>query len=181
MNNLTKLPTDLTHSRGLTLLLTENKARSEITKLMAALILRGPLFVIAASEWLPTYKLTRMVRRSTRNIQETFDRLYTVRASTCFRLLDSIGSIALNGEPILVLDFLYTFYDANLDLRVRLQKLVECCRQLKLLAFYRPVMVMTQEMHGDDYEKFLPALSSIADKTFTLESKPEPLRQLTLF
>ena len=181
MNTLLKLPPDITRSRGLALILTADKARAEMTELIVNLILNGPLFVISASEWLPAYELTRTLRKGTLEVRETLNRLYTVRASTCYRLLDSLANIPTNGEPILVIDFLHTFYDPDIPLRVRFYKLRECCRQLKRLALYRPVIVMTQEMPIEDYEKFSPALHSIADKTFTLEPELEQIRQPALF
>ena len=177
MNKLSKLPTDITRLRGLTLILTEDKARGGITEMIAAEILCSPLFVIAASEWLPAYKLTRMIRKRTLEVRVSLDRLYTVRTSTCYRLFDSLANIPSKGEPVLVLDFLHTFYDSDILLRVRFFKLRECCRQLKRLALYRPVIVMTQEMQTEDYDKFLPALRSVADRTLYLESEHEQIKQ----
>lgn len=177
MNKLLKLPTDMTRQRGLTLLLTTDKARTGITELIAALILSSPLFVIAASEWLPAYELTRTLRKRTLHVRQALNNMRTARTSTCYRLLDTLINIPPNGEPILILDFLHTFYDPDVPLRVRLYKLRECCRHLKCLAFYRPVIVMTQELQIEDYEKFSPALLSVADKTLTLESEPEQIKQ----
>ena len=114
-------------------------------------------------------------------MKETLDHLFTVRASTCYRLLYSLANIPSNGEPILVIDFLHIFYDADIPLRVRLYKLRECCRHLKRLALYRPVVVMTQTVQTEEYEKFFPALGSIADKIFTLENELEQIRQPVLF
>jgi|SRR5687767_2912763 hypothetical protein len=181
MNKLAKLPTDITRSRGLALILTADKARAGVTELIANLILNGPLFVVSASEWLPAYELTRLIRKRTLEVRETLNSLYTVRASTCYRLLDSLANIPSNGEPILVIDFLHTFYNPDIPLRVRFHKLRECCRQLKRLALYRPVVVMTQELPAEEYEKFAPALYSIADKTFTIEPELEQTLQATLF
>jgi hypothetical protein len=181
MNTLLKLPADINRSRGLTLVLTEDKARAGITELIAKLILNGPLFVVSASEWLPAYELTQILRKNTLAMKETLDHLFTVRASTCYRLLDSLANIPSNGEPILVIDFLHTFYDADIPLRVRLYKLRECCRHLKRLALYRPVVVMTQAVQTEEYEKFSPALGSVADKIFTLENELEQIRQPALF
>jgi len=181
MNKLAKLPTDITRSRGLALILTADKARAGVTELIANLILNGPLFVVSASEWLPAYELTRLIRKRTLEVRETLNSLYTVRASTCYRLLDSLANIPSNGEPILVIDFLHTFYNPDIPLRVRFHKLRECCRQLKRLALYRPVVVMTQELPAEEYERFAPALYSIADKTFTIEPELEQTLQATLF
>lgn len=181
MNELLTLSPELSSSRGLTLILTADKARAGITELIAARVLLGSLFVIAGSEWLPAFELTRTIRRKTLHVKQALDHLRVARTSTCYRLLDTIVNIPPPGEPILVLDFLHTFYDADIPLRVRLLKLRECCRHLKLLANERPVIVITQEMPVDDYEKFSPALFSVADRTLYLEPKLEQIIQSTLF
>jgi hypothetical protein len=176
MNKLSNLSTDGTR-RGLTLILTADRARTGTTELIARLILSSPLFVIAASEWLPAYELTRTLRKKTLHIRQALNNMRTARTSTCYRLLDTLINVPPNREPILVLDFLHTFYDPDVPLRVRLYKLRECCRHLKSLAFYRPVIIMIRELQTEEYEKFSPALLSVADKTLTLESEPEQARQ----
>ena len=180
MNEL-QLTSDLTGKRGLTLILTRDRARKSKTELIASLILHGPLFVISGDEWLPSYDLPRMIRGQTTEIKEILERLYTARVSTCYRLFDSLANISLKGEPVLVLDFLHTFYDSDVPLRTRLFKLRECCRELKRLAFYRPVIVLTQEMEAEEYGKFIPALCSITDKTLTLDPELERIGQPALF
>ena len=181
MNNLIKLAVGMTRNRGLNLILTMDKARQSKTDLIARLILNGPLFVISGDEWLPSFALTRTIRRHTTHMKEVMSRLHTARASTCYRLWDSLASIPSQGEPILVLELLHTFYDDNLPIYTRLFRLRECCRELARLAFYRPVLVMMREMAGEDYEKFIPALSPIVNNTLTLESEIERIKQPALF
>jgi hypothetical protein len=181
MNELLKLTFDVTRKRGLTLVLTRDRARKSKTDLIASLILHGPLFVVSGDEWLPSYDLPRIIRGHTTEIKEIMGRLSTARVSTCYRLFDTLAGIPLKGEPVLVLDFLHTFYDSDIPLRTRLFKLRECCRELRRLAFYRPVIVLTQEMEAEDYEKFIPALYSITDKTLTLDPELEPVGQPALF
>jgi len=181
MNDIFKLTIDITEKRGLVLILTQDNAYQSKTNLIAELILNGPLFVLSGNEWLPAFALPRRIRERTTMMKEIMGHLYTTRASTCHRLFDSLANIPSKGEPILVLDLLHTFYDADIPLRVRLFRLRECCRELKRLAFYRPVIVMVQERETEDYEKFIPALGSITDKTFTLVPEPQQLRQPALF
>ena len=181
MNELLNLAVDVTQKRGLTLILTRDRARESKTNLIANLILNGPLFVVSGDEWLPAFILPRIVRGRTTQIKEIMDRLYTVRTSTCYRLFDSLANIPSKGEPILILDFLHTFYDEDIPLRVRLFQLRECCRELARLAFYRPIIVMAQEMEAEAYEKLIPALSPIADRTLTLAPEPEQIKQPALF
>ncbi|HLO18677.1 MAG TPA: hypothetical protein VK206_27850 [Anaerolineales bacterium] len=181
MNELTKLSIEITQKRGLILILTKDRARQSKTDLIANLILNGPLFIVSGDEWLPSFSLPRIIRRQATEVKKIMNGLHTARTSTCYRLLDSLANTVSKGEPILVMEFLHTFYDEDIPLRVRLFKLRECCRELKRLASYRPVIVMTQEMESEDYEKFIPALESITDKTFTLEPELDPTRQPALF
>ena len=181
MNTLLTLPTDITRVRGLALILTGDKARRNITELIATIVLDSPLFVIAASEWLPAYELTRIIRQKTPQIKQVLNRLRTARTSTCYRLWDTLINLPLQGEPVLVLDFLHTFYDPDVLLRIRLFKLRECCRQLKRLAYYRPIIVITQEMQMEEYEKFSPALLSVADRILYLEPEPQQVTLAELF
>jgi hypothetical protein len=181
MNELSNLDFDVVRKRSLTLILTQDSARKSKTELIASLILYGPLFVISGDEWLPSFALARILRERTTEIKEILGGLYTVRASTCYRLFDSLAGIPLKGEPILLMDFLQTFYDPDIPLRVRLFKLRECCRELKRLSVYRPVIVLTQERQDEDYEKFIPALWSITDRTITLDLELEPAQQPAFF
>jgi hypothetical protein len=181
MTQLLKLPNDLTSARGMTLISTAGRVRTGITELIAALILQGPLFVVAGSEWLPAFELTRIVRKNTLEVKETLRRLHTARASTCYRLFDSLANLPITGEPILVLDFFHTFYEEDIPLAVRSFKLRQCCRELKRLAFYRPVVVMTQAIVMENCEEFIPILTSVADKTFSIEPELETVHQPVLF
>jgi hypothetical protein len=181
MNDIINLTIENRAKRGLTLILTRDQARASKTDLIARLILSSPLFVLSGDEWLPSFGLARVVRAHTTEIRQVMNRLYTARASTCHRLFDSLASLPSKGEPILVLDFLHTFYDADVPLRARLLQLRECCRELKRLAFYRPIIVMTQEMAAEDYEKCIPALYSISDTIVSLDPELEQIKQPALF
>lgn len=182
MNNLLNSPTNLTRSRGLNLILTANEAHASLTELIVALILQAPLFVVAGSDWLPLSELTDLVCKVTPDVTHALNRLYTARASTCYQLFDELGSRRSNGEPILVLDFLHTFNDVDIPLPVRLFKLQQCCRELTRLAFYRPVSVITKDIHSENSsDEFISILTSVADKTFLLEAQFESVNQTALF
>ena len=181
MNSLQKLPTDLTRSRGMAVIQTPDRALSACSELIAHIILNGPLFVVAGSEWLPAYELTRKIRRQTIELKQTLSRLYSARASTCYRLFDSLANLPSQGEPILILDFLHTFYDDDIPLSVRSFKLRQCCQELKRLAFYRSVIVMIQQMPVEEHETFLSMIHPLTNHIFTLEPELEIIQQPALF
>ena len=173
MDNLLQVGTDLTRKQGINLILTPDRAHTNKTELIAHLVLAGPLLVISGDEWLPAFTLPRLLRRQTTQVKALMDRLTTVRASTCYRLLNSLASTTPGNDPLLILEFLHTFYDDDIPLRTRLFKLRDCCRHLKRLSLHRPILIMTRTTQSEDLEKFLPALSSIADRTLTLEPEFE--------
>jgi hypothetical protein len=181
MNDITQLAVSTTEKRGLALIFTRDRAHQNKTDLICSLILTKPLFIVSGDEWLPAFELPQRLREHTSDIKAVLDRLHAARASTCYRLLDVLATIPSQGEPVLVLEFLDTFYDADIPLRTRLFCLRECCRELKRLAFYRPVIVMIQEHAAEEYEKFIPALLPLADQTFTLEPDHERINQPALF
>ena len=181
MHELMALTPQLTNCPGIYLVITQDRARQSKTDLIASLVLKGPLFVVAADEWLPGFLLPRILRGRTTAVKELSRRLRTVCASTSMRLLDSLMNIPDSGEPLLVLDFLQTFYDPNMRLALRLRVLRQCCDQLQRIGFQRPIIVMTQAMTGEDYERFIPFLRKVAQKTLYLESPFEPVMQPALF
>lgn len=171
----------LTTRQGIYLVITQDRAHQSKTDLIANLVLKGPLFVIAADEWLPGFSLPRILRRRTTEVKELTKRLQTVCASTSMRLLDSLMNIPASSEPLLVLDFLQTFYPPNVRLALRFRVLRQCCDQLQRIGFQRPIIVMTQAMTGEDYERFIPFLRKVAQKTLYLESPFELVVQPVLF
>ena len=181
MNTSLAFPTALTRPRGLALIVTLGKARAEMTELIAELILSGPLFVVAGSEWLPAFELTRMLRKRTVKIHEITSRLRAARTATCFRLLDSLTNLSPTGEPMLVLDFLHTFYDPDIPIETRFRILQSCCRELERLAFARPVIVTTWEMPHEESEQFLTTLRTVTDQIISFASEPERVSQPALF
>jgi hypothetical protein len=96
-------------------------------------------------------------------------------------LFDSLAGRRSNGETILVLDFLHSFYFSEIPLSIRLLRLSQCCRELQRLAFYRPVTVATTETDLENHEEFTSMLALVADKTFSLETEYDSLKQPTLF
>ena len=182
MSQLIKLPADIFETRrGLNLILTRDSARPQLTELIASLILSGPLFVVSASEWFPSHVLSRTIRRRSIHVKDHTGQLQLARASTCFRLLDILSNIPVAREPILILDFLHTFYDSDVPLRTRFLQLRKCCQHLKRCSSSRIVIVLTREMPTEDYQNFSPILRAVADRAVYLEPEPKQGAQPALF
>ena len=181
MNALLNLPIHLQPSRRLTLVVAERYERENITELMAALCLRGPLYVLAGSDWLPSYGLTRLIRHRTHEVRQTLNHIRMARAFTCYQLLDLIANLRPDEEPLLILDFLNTFLNDDIPLPVRFRVLRQCCGHLQRLAFRKPVVIFVQGLKTENDEAFLAILTGSADEVLRIETEPERVCQPALF
>ena len=181
MNALLNLPVHLHSSRRLTLVVAQRYERENITELIAALCLRGPLYVLAGSDWLPGYDLTRLIRHRTHEVRQTLERVHMARAFTCYQLLDLIANIRPDEEPLLILDFLNTFLNDDIPLPVRFRVLRQCCGHMQRLAFRKRVVVLVQEQSVEDHAAFHNILARSADEVLRIEGEPERVCQPALF
>lgn len=155
--------------------------RGRVTELIAQLSLRGPLTILAGSDWLPGDRLTRSLRRSTVEVGRVLEHVHLARAFTCYQLVDLLAETRADGAPLLVLDFLHTFYDVDIPLAARVKVLKECCRQLQRLAQSKPVAVMLEQQPARDYTCFYPFLATIADEILLPEVRAGRASQPGLF
>lgn len=178
-----RLPDDVDGKHGITLILTKDEARRQVTELIAGLILRGPLFSISASEWFPSFILPRIIRRQGAEAGSVTRRLRLARASTCHRLLDILANLPSGRETILVIDVLDNFYNPDVPLSTRFFELRKCCHHLKQSSFSRPIIIALQETFTEDYQRLSPILNGIVDRTLHLEQEatPGPATQSALF
>ncbi len=152
------------------LLVTGGNQRRALTELLARLSLRGQFLLIAAGEWLPDQDdLRRLVRRRTLAIKETLDHIVLSRPFTCLQLRDQLFQDHANDSLIIILDFLHHFLNQDVDLDLREQVLGECCARLQRLKQGRPLIVHVQAAPAEEYERFFPVLTAVADKVLQTE------------
>ena len=154
--------------------------KEKITELIAKLILRGPLRVVAGSDWLPAYALSRRIRQRSLDVKQILDRLYVARAFTCYQVLDLLEGTRSSGDPLLILDLLHNFYDPDIPLPTRLRILKQCSQHLERLSYHRPVAVLIQQAHNEDYQAFYSILLPIADEILRVHEGGEQVSQPAL-
>ena len=144
------------------LVITDRHEQQKIVELIAASALRGSLYIIAGSEWLPSYRVAHSIRRSTVEFERVLNNVRLARAFTCYQLLDLIAAAPTDGVPVLVLDFLHTFFSPDIPLPVRLRTLRECCHHLRGLSHHQPVTVFALREPIKDYEILYPIIAASA-------------------
>ena len=154
----------------LLLIKTPGSQHEKITELLAEWVLRGPFYLIAAGEWMPAHDdLRYAVYRHTVNFDKALDRLILSRPFTCLQLLDLLIEADQQNKPVLILDFLHLFYDADVDLSLRESTLDGCCQYAKRLSCSNPVVVQVPTLNVEEYRRFFPFIASIADEMIEVQ------------
>jgi hypothetical protein len=166
----------------LRLIETAGRQSEGVTELFAALAMRGSFYAIAGGEWLPTYALIHSIRRRTLEVKQVLDRVRLARPFTCYQLLDLLEETRPEHDPLLILDFLHHFHNADIQPFVRQRILEQCCRHLQRLALSRPLIVLVQKMQTDEYARFFPLVAAAADDILETGGMPEAAEaQLSFF
>jgi hypothetical protein len=153
---------------------TPDKAHKEIIELITQWVLRASFYLIAAGDWLPDHDdLRYSVFRYTHAVNETLDNMSLVRARTCFQLLDLLKAANGQNKPVLILDFLHHFYNADIELYTRDEILEQCCQHTKQLAMSNPVAVLVPNLKTEDYRRFFPVLAAVSDQISEAEEPVE--------
>jgi hypothetical protein len=168
---LSYLPS-LSNKEKLTVGILHEKYHEELTEFIARLALRGPFHLIVGGEWLPDQdRLRRAVRRHTTVVAEVLEHPILGRPSTCLQLRDQLEKAETQSHPIFVLNFFHHFYDPDVDLSLRQRVLEDCCKSIQILAISRPVLVLVWALPVDEYQEFLPSLTSSATEVIEIEEK----------
>lgn len=162
---------------------TDGNEHQTVTELIVQLSLRGSFHLIAVDEWLPDRDtLYRSIRRHTLKIEETLANPSIKRPMTCLQLLDLLMEADMQNKPTLILNFLYHFYNNDVELSLRDRVLSKCCDYAKRLSFCNPVVVLVSRLQNTEYERFFPTLASVADEVIPVaEQSPMEAMQGSLF
>jgi len=168
----------------LLLVKTLDQQHEAIMELITQWVLRGPVYLIAAGEWMPQHdELRYSVYKHTVGFDEALDRIILSRPFTCLQLLDLLMEADQQNNPVLILDFLHLFYNPDVDLSLRHSTLEECCRYLKRLSFSNPVAVLVPDLAVEEYRRFFPLMAAIADEIIEqkIPSSADVFQQGVLF
>ena len=158
----------------LLLVKTADREHEKIIELITQWVLRGTFYLIAGGEWLPNHDEVRYsVYRYTTAIEETLNHLILARPFTCFQLLDLLLEAGRQNKPVLVLDFLHLFHDADIEFSVRDRVLAQSCQAIKQLSLSQPVAVLVPTLSTDAYRQFFPVLAAVVDEILETEQDNE--------
>lgn len=129
--------------------------------LIAALALENPLMVLDANNQFDAYRVARLIRRRTANLDPVLDRVFVARAFTCYQVVALFNQTA----PLLhvVLDLLATFDDESVRPEECRRLLQLVLGRVRLLSHHAPVVISAQPPRAHQRRDLLVAVAEIAN------------------
>lgn len=154
-------------------------------ELVARLTLQNHLYILDGGNAFQGYMLARALRRHTPHITPFLQRVLLSRAFTCYQMSALLAEGHFEPRPILVLDFLSTFYDQGVRAVERRRLLGGCIRRLQVLSKQAPVAVWVRQRSviPEDGLPFLELLQRAAGQVWypPLPDTPAGLQQSGLY
>jgi hypothetical protein len=138
-----QLPTIV--SGRISLVVTPDSASGVLFDLVARLALQGALYILDCGNTFQGYRLARALYQHTEDIEAAMRQVMLARAFTCYQVETLLCEEAFVIQPILVLDFLSTFYDQSVRPAERHRLLKICIRRLQVLSQRAPLAVWVRQ------------------------------------
>lgn len=165
MNDLT-----LPLQKKLYLVVDQHAANARVLQMVAALSTDQRLLLLDCGTRANMYSVAKSIRPLTRDPIAALRNIELSRAFTSFQVLAMFEKAEpLAKRPVIVLDFLSTFYDAEIKLKEARWLFEQCLRHLHRLSEAAPVMVSAKPtpMLAADKDFLLHLLADHADVTWT--------------
>jgi hypothetical protein len=168
----------------ISLVVAPDSVSSLLFHLVARLALQGSLYVLDCGNTFQGYRLAQSLHQHTMDIEAAMRRVMLSRAFTCYQVETLLCDEAFVPQPILVLDFLATFYDQNVRPAERRRLLKICIRRLQELSQRTPVGVWVRQraLIPQESAGFLEMVQDACGQVWQPERLPAaPLLQPALF
>jgi hypothetical protein len=167
----------------LLLLVTPASTLEALFEMVAHMALQGSLYVLDGGNAFQGYMLSRALRRQVVDITPALKRVFLARVFTCYQMQTLLSEGDFSDRPVLVLDFLSTFYDQGVRVADRRRLLRESLGRLNQLSRRVPVAVWVRQRSVVPEEAlgFLSLVRGSAGQVWMPEPLPAaPVQQLSL-
>jgi hypothetical protein len=138
--------------------------RQVVSEWIARLALVGPVHVLDGGNVFDAYRVARLIRAQTHDLEAIMGQIIVRRAFTCYQMAALLANTAnRRGErrsplphPVVVLELLATFADENVPPRERERLFEQCLADLKRLSRRSPTLVSVTCPANDGPNEFGP-------------------------
>jgi hypothetical protein len=144
-------------------------ATRESMEVIVELGLRGPVTIFDGGNRYQPYRIARLLRRKTVDIEIAARHLTSRRAFTCYELTALLSSTPALTQPHIILDLLGTFQDDHIPLHEARRLLESCLLQIERLTMQAPVLVTLAPLHTEERAFLLKRVCDQANEIFVQE------------
>jgi hypothetical protein len=169
------------HAGALIVICAPQAAREQVAVLAAELALRGSLTVLDGGNRFQPYRVTKLLRQQTTQVDSAAKRLFIRRAFTCYQMMALLEDTPALRQPYIVLDLLATFYDDHINEREARRILEACLIQVERLCQFAPAVVTLAPPLVAERAFLLEQVCARAEKVLIQETPASQVCQPALF
>jgi hypothetical protein len=166
----------------LTIALAPHSAAEIMAALIAELALHGPVTVLDAGNRFMAYRIAKLIRNKSLNVEQISKRIILRRAFTCYQVVSLLEGTHAFSHPHIILDLLQTFHDDQVSVPASRRLLNTCLKEIDRLRFAAPIVVSLAPAPASGKPFLVDDLCAQADEVFVpTESLRMEEEQLVLF
>jgi hypothetical protein len=154
--------------------LLQSPPREFMLSLIAALAVERPLMVLDANNQFDAYRVARLIRRRTADLDSVLDRVFVARAFTCYQVVALFDQTAPRPMLHVVLDLLATFDDESVGPEESHRLLQHVLGRARLLSHHAPVVISARPPRAGQRAGLLAAVAELADHCLIWDTPPAP-------
>jgi hypothetical protein len=152
--------------------------RDAMLSLVARMALSGPLLALDAGNQFDAFKVARLIREQTSQVDCVLSRVRVARAFTCYQVVALFEGLPTTPMPHVVFDLPATFYDESVSLSESRRLLQIVLAHVERLRRAAPMVISVQPIrarHAHQRAELLQAVSDLADHVFIWETPAAPV------
>lgn len=157
------------------IVLLQSPPQEFVLTLIAALAVESPLMVLDANNQFDAYRVARLIRRRTANLDPVLDRVFVARAFTCYQVVALFEQAAPTPMAHVVLDLLATFNDESVSLEESQRLLQHVLGRARVLSRHAPVIISARPPRAEPRRGLLAAVAELADHCLLWDAPPAPI------
>jgi len=148
--------------------------REAMLTLVAHMALAGPLLALDAANEFDAYRVARLIRTQTKQLDQTLGRVRVARAFTCYQVLALFQQLPASPVPHVIFDLPATFYDESVPLGESRRLLQIVLGHVDRLRRDAPIIIGVRPTRSGRRAELLQTIVDRTDHLFVWETPTAP-------
>lgn len=148
--------------------------REAMLALVARMAVAGPLLAVDAANEFDAYRVARLIRKQTRQLDQTLRQVRVARAFTCYQVLALFQQLPVSPVPHIVFDLPATFYDESISLGESHRLLQVVLSHVERLRRDAPIVISVRPTPSGRRAELMQAVIDRADHLFIWQNPTAP-------